>query len=88
MTGVFVSNFMPVIYTARKMLEMQQDELKLKKDFKVKAFSIIESRFPSHYELYVETDDHKQFVQLLEMEGQTELKTCSKFTSVLPPGGK
>lgn len=86
MTGVFVKNFQPLLYTVKKMLEMQED-LKLKKDFKVKAVSIIESRFPAHYEMFVETDDHKQYVQLLEQNGVTEVQPCSAFTPVLPPGG-
>lgn len=88
MTCIFTKNFMPTLYTCRKMLEMQSNELKLKKDFQIRAISIIESRFPSHYELFVETDDKKQYVQLLEQNGESELSPCSKFTAVLPPGGK
>lgn len=84
MTGNFIKNFMPYLYTAQSMLSMQED-LKLKKGFKVVALSLIESRFPAHYELHVETDDHKHYVQLLEQNGQGELFPCSKFVDVLPP---
>lgn len=87
MTGVFVNNFHPLLYTVKKMLEMQED-LKLKKDFKVKAVSIVESRFPAHYEMFVETDDHKQYVQLLRQNGEIDVQSVSAFTPVLPPGGK
>ena len=80
----FTSNFAPFLYSVQKMLTMQ-DDLKLKKGFKIVAISLIESRFPRHFELHVETDEHKHFVQLMEQNGESEIISCSSFTPVLPP---
>lgn len=87
MASVFTDNLAPVLYTAQRMLEMQED-LKLKKGFKVRAVSVIESRFPSHFEMFVETDDHKQYVQLWKKLSDGLINPSSAFTPVLPPGGK
>lgn len=86
MTGTFISDFGPVVYTTRKMLVMQED-LKLKKDFEVKAITFVVSRYPSHYELYVELYDHKQYTQLWQKDGAT-IRPCSSFVPVIPFGGK
>lgn len=85
MTGTFIKDFQPMMYTVSKMLTMQED-LKLKKEFQIKAVSFVKSRYPQHCELFVELDDGKQFMQLYtEREGGLLPDGC--FVPVLPPAG-